>query len=50
MFMNMSYKKKTLEYQRDSVGMESYQYRKAYEDLIKYNKEKSESYDFRLTQ
>ena len=42
-FMNMSYKNRTMEYQRDSVGMELYQYKKAYEDLIKYNKDLNES-------
>ena len=42
-FMNMSYRNRTVEYQRDSVGMELYQYKKAYEDLIKYNKDISDS-------
>lgn len=42
-FMNMSYRNRTVEYQRDSVGMELYQYKKAYEDLIKYNKDLSDS-------
>ena len=42
-FMNMSYKNRTMEYQRDSVGMELYQYKKAYEDLIKYNKDLNDS-------
>lgn len=42
-FMNMSYKNRTMEYQRDSVGMKLYQYKKAYEDLIKYNKDLNDS-------
>lgn len=42
-FMNMSYRNRTVEYQRDSVGMELYQYKRAYEDLIKYNKDISDS-------
>lgn len=42
-FMNMSYRNRTVEYQRDSVGMELYQYKKAYEDLIKYNKDLNDS-------